>query len=274
MCWPDERASAAQADPADPHGTGRPAAPRLRRHTGLGGDLAALNSEVQAGLTGEPVTAALITASFRSPEAASALQRFRGDRYARCAVVVERGVARGASALRGRAREGCSSPPRHRSISKSCSCGATIPSSRDRRHGARRWPRRAGSSSAGGRGSAQHADEDGFLPPGRLTKASARQPSRQRHVRAGQSVDRTQDEPHGGHDRSPDPPEQSRLHGQLRSVRSRIPPVRPGTATGTSTRPTTLLRTAVPTQHHAPILPGNCRQGRHRRLCRCARTRG
>ncbi|MEU1079705.1 TetR/AcrR family transcriptional regulator C-terminal ligand-binding domain-containing protein [Streptomyces sp. NPDC005908] len=95
MCWPDERASAAQADPADPHGTGRPAVPRLRRHTGLGGDLAALNSEVQAGLTGEPVTAALITASFRSPEAASALQRFRGDRYARCAVVVERGVAGG-----------------------------------------------------------------------------------------------------------------------------------------------------------------------------------
>ncbi|QER87561.1 TetR/AcrR family transcriptional regulator [Streptomyces tendae] len=61
----------------------------------LEGDLAALNSEVEAGLTGEPVTAALIAASFRSPEAASALRRFWEDRYARCAVVVERGVARG-----------------------------------------------------------------------------------------------------------------------------------------------------------------------------------
>ncbi|MER7741768.1 TetR/AcrR family transcriptional regulator [Streptomyces sp. NPDC096538] len=61
----------------------------------LEGDLAALNAEVEAGLTDEPVTAALIAASFRSPEAASALQRFWKDRYARCAVVVERGAARG-----------------------------------------------------------------------------------------------------------------------------------------------------------------------------------
>ncbi|MEU0914686.1 TetR/AcrR family transcriptional regulator [Streptomyces althioticus] len=61
----------------------------------LAGDLTAVNSEVEAGLTGEPVTAALIAASFRSPQAAEALQRFWDERYARCAVVVERAVTRG-----------------------------------------------------------------------------------------------------------------------------------------------------------------------------------
>ncbi|MEU5460806.1 hypothetical protein ACH41C_09415 [Streptomyces althioticus] len=78
-----------------------------------------MNCEVEAGLTGEPVTAALIAASFRSPQAAEALQRFRDERYARCAVVVERAVTRGRS-LRGRTRGGWSSLRRLRCISRSC----------------------------------------------------------------------------------------------------------------------------------------------------------
>lgn len=62
----------------------------------LQGDLTALNEEVQAGLTEDPpVTLALIAASFRSGEAAEALRRFWDDRYARCAPVVTRAVARG-----------------------------------------------------------------------------------------------------------------------------------------------------------------------------------
>ncbi|NEC52755.1 TetR/AcrR family transcriptional regulator [Actinospica acidiphila] len=61
----------------------------------LEGDLAALNGEVEAGLTGEAVTAALIAASFRSTQAAEALRRFWDERYERCAVVVERALARG-----------------------------------------------------------------------------------------------------------------------------------------------------------------------------------
>ncbi|MGQ5228664.1 TetR/AcrR family transcriptional regulator [Streptomyces sp. yara] len=66
------------------------------RDTGtLAGDLAAVNGEVEAGLTGEPVTAALIAASFRSAQAAEALQRFWDERYERCAVLVERALARG-----------------------------------------------------------------------------------------------------------------------------------------------------------------------------------
>lgn len=62
----------------------------------LESDLAALNHEVQAGLTAQPpVTSALVAASFRSEEAADALTRFWEDRYERCAVVVHRAVARG-----------------------------------------------------------------------------------------------------------------------------------------------------------------------------------
>ncbi|WP_261676191.1 TetR/AcrR family transcriptional regulator [Streptomyces lusitanus] len=61
----------------------------------LEGDLAAVNVEVEVGLTGEPVTAALIAASFRSTQAAEALRRFWDERYERCAVVVERALARG-----------------------------------------------------------------------------------------------------------------------------------------------------------------------------------
>ncbi|MFH9328733.1 TetR/AcrR family transcriptional regulator C-terminal ligand-binding domain-containing protein [Streptomyces althioticus] len=78
-----------------------------------------MNCEVEAGLTGEPVTAALIAASFRSPQAAEALQWFWDERYARCAVVVERAVTRGRS-LRGRTRGGWSSLRRLRCISRSC----------------------------------------------------------------------------------------------------------------------------------------------------------
>lgn len=85
----------------------------------LEGDLAAVNGEVEAGLTGEPVTAALIAASFRSTQAAEALRRFWDERYERCAVVVERALARGRS-LKGRARGGWSSPRRRRCISRSC----------------------------------------------------------------------------------------------------------------------------------------------------------
>lgn len=62
----------------------------------LMGDLSALNEEVLAALTAQPpVTMALIAASFRSGQAADALQRFWEDRYARCEVVVRRAAERG-----------------------------------------------------------------------------------------------------------------------------------------------------------------------------------
>ncbi|RSS78486.1 TetR/AcrR family transcriptional regulator [Streptomyces sp. WAC06614] len=59
-------------------------------------DLTVLGQEVLDALAAAPsLTTALIAASFRSPEAAAALSRFWADRYDRCAVVVERAVARG-----------------------------------------------------------------------------------------------------------------------------------------------------------------------------------
>jgi AcrR family transcriptional regulator len=62
----------------------------------LEGDLIAINREVCDALIAEPSpTAAVIAASFRSPEAADALRRFWIDRYQRCGVVVERAVDRG-----------------------------------------------------------------------------------------------------------------------------------------------------------------------------------
>lgn len=62
----------------------------------LEGDLVAINREVHAALTAEPsVTAAVVAASFRSPEAGEALRRFWEDRYERCAAVVHRAVERG-----------------------------------------------------------------------------------------------------------------------------------------------------------------------------------
>ncbi|MEU2391820.1 TetR/AcrR family transcriptional regulator [Streptomyces sp. NPDC007369] len=62
----------------------------------LEGDLTALNREVYDALASGPtLTAALIAASFRSAEAAGALSRFWEDRYARCAVVVDRAADRG-----------------------------------------------------------------------------------------------------------------------------------------------------------------------------------
>lgn len=62
----------------------------------LRGDLVELNRQVFAGLTTEPaLDAAVIAASFRSPEAASALRRFWQDRYDRSAIVVGRAVERG-----------------------------------------------------------------------------------------------------------------------------------------------------------------------------------
>jgi hypothetical protein len=73
-------------------------------------------------------------------------------------------------------------------------------------------------------------------------------------VCVARSVDRAQYQPHHAHGSSPDPPEQSCLHGQLGSVRSRIPPVRPGRAPGTGTRPTAFPRTALPTHRHGFIL--------------------
>jgi len=65
----------------------------------LAGDLAELNRQVHAALVAQPpVTPAVIAAAGRSPRAAAALRAFWDDRYARCAVVVERAVARGDAA--------------------------------------------------------------------------------------------------------------------------------------------------------------------------------
>ncbi|MFC7547740.1 TetR/AcrR family transcriptional regulator [Plantactinospora sp. GCM10030261] len=61
----------------------------------LEGDLLAVNHEVQTGLTTDPVTVALIAASFRSEQAAEALRAFWADRYDRCADIVRRAVERG-----------------------------------------------------------------------------------------------------------------------------------------------------------------------------------
>ncbi|MDK1476950.1 TetR/AcrR family transcriptional regulator [Streptomyces sp. 549] len=60
-------------------------------------DLTALNEEVYAAVAGggPTLTTALIAAAFRSAEAAAALSRFWEARYARCAVIVTRAVARG-----------------------------------------------------------------------------------------------------------------------------------------------------------------------------------
>jgi AcrR family transcriptional regulator len=61
----------------------------------LADDLIGLNREVHAAFTEEPsVSAALVAASFRSAPAADALRNFWVDRYARCAPIVERAVAR------------------------------------------------------------------------------------------------------------------------------------------------------------------------------------
>lgn len=61
----------------------------------LEGDLTAVNQEVQAALTGDPVTVALIAASFRSTQAATALRAFWTDRYDRCTDIARRAVDRG-----------------------------------------------------------------------------------------------------------------------------------------------------------------------------------
>jgi len=59
-------------------------------------DLAEVNRQVLAGLTAQrPLDAAVIAASFRSPDAATALRRFWQDRYERAALVVHHAVARG-----------------------------------------------------------------------------------------------------------------------------------------------------------------------------------
>lgn len=59
-------------------------------------DLAALNRDIALHLTGElSLGRALIVASYRSTAAAAALREFHADRYRRCAVVVDRAVARG-----------------------------------------------------------------------------------------------------------------------------------------------------------------------------------
>lgn len=61
----------------------------------LEGDLTALNREIHEALTVDPsITRALITASFRSEEAALALVRFWEGRYERCGPVVTRAVRR------------------------------------------------------------------------------------------------------------------------------------------------------------------------------------
>ncbi len=66
------------------------------RDTGaLRTDLAALNREIQDSLTARPsIAVALIALSFRSAEAARALDRLWEDRYRQCEVIVERAIAR------------------------------------------------------------------------------------------------------------------------------------------------------------------------------------
>jgi AcrR family transcriptional regulator len=65
-------------------------------HGSLGADLAAVNRDVLAHLTGErSLSRALIVASYRSAAAAAALRDFLDDRYRRCEAVVARAVARG-----------------------------------------------------------------------------------------------------------------------------------------------------------------------------------
>ncbi|QHF97801.1 TetR family transcriptional regulator [Streptomyces sp. NHF165] len=72
----------------------------------LEGDLLALNEELLAALQEEPSLAtALIAASFRSEEAATALRRFWEERYERCEVIVARAVARGEIAASTDARQ-------------------------------------------------------------------------------------------------------------------------------------------------------------------------
>ncbi|MGW9399535.1 TetR/AcrR family transcriptional regulator [Streptomyces sp. DSM 116494] len=72
----------------------------------LPGDLAVLNHQIHTALTAQPpITAALIAASFRSDEAARALQRFWEDRYARCEIVVTRAARRGEIPARTDARQ-------------------------------------------------------------------------------------------------------------------------------------------------------------------------
>ncbi|GAA2112696.1 TetR/AcrR family transcriptional regulator [Streptomyces synnematoformans] len=62
----------------------------------LHGDLTALNEEIQESLTVEPSFAvALMAASFHSERAARAQTRLWEDRYAQCAILVERAAERG-----------------------------------------------------------------------------------------------------------------------------------------------------------------------------------
>ncbi|WP_280416446.1 TetR/AcrR family transcriptional regulator [Nocardia carnea] len=67
------------------------------RDTGsLRGDLAALNAEIQDSFTEQPsIAAALVAVSFRSDEAARALQQLWEDRYTQSEIVVERALRRG-----------------------------------------------------------------------------------------------------------------------------------------------------------------------------------
>lgn len=61
----------------------------------LYGDLIALNREIRASLLEVPSLAvALIAASFRSEEAASALREMWENRYAQCALIVDRAIRR------------------------------------------------------------------------------------------------------------------------------------------------------------------------------------
>lgn len=63
-------------------------------------DLIALNRELLAALVDErSLTVAVISASFRSSEAADALRRFWADRYQRCELVIQRATARGEIAI-------------------------------------------------------------------------------------------------------------------------------------------------------------------------------
>ncbi|WP_280424214.1 TetR/AcrR family transcriptional regulator [Nocardia carnea] len=67
------------------------------RDTGsLRGDLAALNAEIQDSFTEQPsIAAALVAVSFRSEDAAGALQKLWEDRYTQSEIIVERAIRRG-----------------------------------------------------------------------------------------------------------------------------------------------------------------------------------
>ncbi len=110
-----------------------------------------------------------------------------------------------------------------------------------------------------------HQHQHGHRDKTPRTKKGGRKP--------GQSPNRAQYQPYNPHDAPPDPSEQSRLRGQFGGVHGRLSPVRrSGTAPGTSTGPTSFLRTALLAHRHA-IDSSCCRpQNTNRTRSRIVRT--